>query len=695
MDFNWHWPDGSVIDAPAPSTYIFDCETDGLLDTLTRVHSLVMRDPHSGFTISATPNEYGSDDPTIITDWTVEEALHALMNADVIIGHNIIKFDIPALQKVFPWFEPKGLIIDTLVCSRLLWSDIADHDLKQVRKGYPGKLVGSHSLKAWGYRLGVLKGEFGETSDWQFWSPEMQTYCEQDVEVTAKLYARIQKKDPAKKSLWIEHEFCKIIAMQERHGFAFNEAEAIKLYHQLVQRRMEIARDLQVAFPPVEKTEVFIPKVNNKQRGYVRGEPFTKKWMVEFNPSSRQMIADRLQAMGWVPQEFTPSGQPKIDETILQALPYPQAKVLAEHFLVEKRIGQLAEGDQAWLKLVRKGRIHGSVNTNGAVTGRCTHSGPNVAQVPKVGSPYGAECRALFSTTSRWVLVGADLSGLELRCLAHFMALFDDGEFGRILIEADAHWTNVQALDLTQEARDDHKPLHILYRNGSKTFIYAFLYGAGDEKIGSVVYDIMVEARKKGLPYRHLADKYFKGSEEPDKEQLKAAGKKLKKSFLQRTPALRRLREVVELKVLGFVRKERPLIVNPVYAGNWRQDSAKQWWFKDGPGGVLVGLDGRKLHIRSSHAALNTLLQSAGALISKVAMIFAYRELSTRGYIFGKDYGFVAHIHDEIQTECRPEIADEVGQIVVQAMRDAGAFFAFSCPIDGEFKIGNNWKETH
>ena len=638
--------------------YIFDCETDGLLDTLTRVHSLVQRDLDSGFTISATPNDYGSVDPTIITDWTVEEALHALMHADEIIGHNIIKFDIPALQKVFPWFQPKGKITDTLICSRLIWSDISDHDLKQVRKGYPGKLVGSHSLKAWGYRLGVLKGEFGETTDWLYWNPEMQTYCEQDVEVTAELYARIQKKEPTEKSLWIEHEFAKIIAMQERHGFAFDEGEAVKLYNQLVKRRLDIAIELQVAFPPVEKTEVFIPKVNNKSRGYVKGEAFTKKWMVEFNPSSRQMIADRLQAMGWVPQEFTPSGQPKIDETILQALPYAQSKVLAEHFLVEKRIGQLAEGDQAWLKSIKKGRIHGSVNTNGAVTGRCTHSRPNVAQVPKVGSPYGAECRALFTTTARWILVGADLSGLELRCLAHFMALFDGGEYGRIVLDGDIHTVNQNAAGLPT-------------RDNAKTFIYAFLYGAGDQKIGSIV------------------------APDASPEEQKRIGKKLKRQFLAKTPALRRLREVVELKVLGFIPKARPLMVNPSYEGMWRQDSAKQWWFKAGAGGVLTGLDGRKLNVRSSHSALNTLLQSAGALISKVAMILAYQELSTRGYVFGKDYAFVAHIHDEIQTECRPELAEEIGKIVVQGMRDAGTYFAFGCPIDGEFKIGTNWKETH
>lgn len=608
--------------------YRFDCETDGLLETLTCVHSLVLQDVDTGYYISCTEHPYYSSDPTVITDWSIEDALRALMHADEIIGHNIIKFDIPALQKVYPWFQPKGQITDTLVLARLLWGNIGDiWDSNLIKRGtFPGKLYGSHSLKAWGMRLGILKGNFGETSDWADWSNEMQVYCEQDVRVTAELHERILKKAPAERSVWIEHEFCKIIAMQERHGFAFDEDGAVMLYSTLVKRRTELAAELQLAFPPIEKTEVFIPKVNNRSRGYVKGQPFTKRWMVDFNPSSRQMIAERLIDLGWVPQEFTPSGQPKVDETVLEGLPYPEAKLLAEHFLVEKRIGQLAEGEQAWLKLVRKGRIHGSVNTNGAVTGRCTHSNPNVAQVPRVGSPYGAESRALFTTTAGFVLVGVDLSGLELRCLAHFMALFDDGAYAKVVLEGDVHTVNQLAAGLPT-------------RNDAKTFIYAFLYGAGDQKIGSIV------------------------APDADPEEQKRIGKKLKKAFLKKTPALKKLREKVVERAEA--------------------------------NGYLIGLDGRKLHVRSSHSALNTLLQSAGALISKVAMILAYQELCTRGYIFGKDYAFVAHIHDEIQTECRPAIAEEVGLIIVEAMRKTGEFFGLSCPIDGEFKIGNNWKETH
>ncbi len=607
--------------------YYFDCETDGLLESVTVLHSLVIKQVDGAEYFSCTPHNYISNDPFVHTYMSVEQALEALMGADEIIGHNIIKYDIPALQKLYPWFQPKGKITDTLVISRFHCPALVDFDMTQVRRGkFPSKLVGSHSLKAWGYRLGVLKGEFGDTDDWSEWSHEMQTYCEQDVTVTEALYLRLTRNGLPEKALWVEHEFAKIIGMQERNGFAFDEEAAYRLYRTLVSRRLELAQELTTAFPPVEKTEVFTPKVNNKAKGYIKGQPYIKRWEVEFNPSSRQMIAERLKALGWEPSEFTPSGQAKVDETTLSALPYPEAKLLAEHFLVEKRIGQLAEGDQAWLKLVRKGRIHGSVNTNGAVTGRCTHSNPNVAQVPKVGSPYGAESRSLFTASRNRKLVGVDLSGLELRCLAHFMSYYDDGAYGKVILEGDVHSVNQQAAGLPT-------------RDNAKTFIYAFLYGAGDEKIGSIVEPDSTPARQKQI------------------------GKALKKKFLKQTPALKSLRDMV------IARAEA--------------------------NGYLIGLDGRRLHVRSSHSALNTLLQSAGALISKVATILAYEKLSTCGYVFGKDYAFVAHIHDEIQCECLPSIAEEVGQTIVEAMRDTGKFFEFRCPIDGEYKIGSNWMETH
>jgi len=612
-------------------TLEFDCETNGLLHQLDRVHSLVIKD--------ATTGERGSfaDQPGYSP---IKEGLAWLMEADLAVGHNIIKFDMPALQQVYPWFNiPLERLRDTLVLTRLIWPEIGDRDTGLIRKGkLPGKLRGSHSLEAWGYRLGVYKGDFGKTSDWQVWTPEMQTYCEQDVEVTDALWKKIQSKEVAERAVELEHWFAFIIGLQERHGFAFNTQAAAALYTTLVAEREKLDAELKRTFRPwYVNAGVAMPKRPNRTQGIEAGVPYCKVTLQEFNPASRLQIADRLIKLhGWKPQEFTEGGQPKVDETVLSKLPYPAAKLLARRFLIEKRIGQLAEGNQAWLKLERKGRIHGSVNTIGAVTGRCTHSHPNIAQVPgvkkgknaegdevilfgEVGG-WGHEFRSLFGADPGFVQIGADASGLELRCLAHYMARYDGGAYAKILLEGDIHTENQKAAGLPT-------------RNNAKTFIYAYLYGAGDEKIGQIV---------------------GKGAKE---------GKKLKENFLKRTPALKRLREDVASAV-----KKR---------------------------GYLVGIDGRHLHIRSDHAALNTLLQSAGALLVKQATVNLYLELSTRGYIFGKDWAMLAHVHDEYQLQARKEIADEVAQVAVWAFQQAGRDFNWRCPLDGEAKVGTNWAECH
>lgn len=697
-------------------SYVFDIETDGLLDAMTCIHVLVLRDVETGEVLDFADAKYGSR--------SVEKGVRLLQDARCIVGHNSTKFDIPAIQKVFPWFRPAYVFteddirngrghLDTLTLARLIWPAIGGKegsDTKLIQKGkLPGKLYGSHGLEAWGHRLGLFKGDYkarkeeeakalGMTEDrdiyefvWGTWNQEMHDYCILDTEVTLELLKRAQRKAYEPRAVWLETRFAHILAEQERFGFGFDREAAGKLYSTLVGRRLELKGKLQDAFPPryepvetkafgrtarywrqhehgsvtrLVKRKGLLPQ---EQRGFYeeqeQGNEFTRIEWVEFNPSSRQQIAKRLKEQGWEPQEFTDSGQPKIDETILEKLPYPEAAVLAEYFLVEKRIGQLAEGDQAWLRLESQGRIHGSVNTNGAVTGRCTHSNPNVAQVPKVGSPYGADCRALFVSTLG-TLVGADLSGLELRCLAHFMARYDDGAYGRVLLDGDIHWANVVALSLTDDARNDALLIHKLFRNAAKTFIYAFLYGAGDLKIGLTIYELVIIPARKAQhnAWAELQHEFFGTYEVPTEAELTAGGKKLKATFMRKTPALKALKKAVT-------------------------DKAKQ--------GTIKGMDGRVLVIRSAHAALNTLLQSAGALIAKLATVFAYDELTTRGYIFGKDWALVAHIHDEMQADCKKEIADEVGTVLVDSMRKAGLFFGFRLPVDGEWKTGRNWCETH
>ena len=598
------------------TTLIFDIETNGLLDTLDRIHVLVIKDAGSKQIYKFINDGRGTNN--------IEDGLKMLMNADLVVGHNIIKFDLAAIQKLFPWFDiPVDNIRDTLVLSRLLWADVDEDDFKRLRKGFPKNLIGSHSLEAWGYRLGILKGDYGKQEDaWSCYSDEMLEYCVQDVEVTTALWQRILSEEPPSRAVELETWFAYIIAKQERHGYPFDREKAVALYLKLLSRRQELDDELKSFFKPWYVSQgVHVPKADNKKFGYTKGVPFTKVKNVEFNPGSRQQIADRLiKLYGWKPKEFTESGQPKVDEAILKTLNYPPAQLLSERLMIDKRIGQLSEGEHAWLKLEKNGRIHGSVNTIGAVTGRCTHSYPNIAQVPSVRAPYGAECRELFYAPPGFKQVGADASGLELRCLAHYMARYDGGAYAKELLEGDIHTANQKAAGLP--TRDD-----------AKRFIYAFLYGAGDQKIGEII---------------------GKGAKE---------GKKLKENFLKRTPALKRLKDQVAHTV-----KTR---------------------------GYLRGIDGRKLRIRSEHAALNTLLQSAGALLVKQATVNLYKELTRRGHEFGKDWAIVAHVHDEYQLHVREELLEEVAEVAVWSFRQAGHDFNWRCPLDGEAKIGRNWAETH
>ena len=587
---------------------IFDIETDGFEQDATKIHCLVVKD-------TETARVYSWDSGS--NEGRIAEGLKFIMdsNADLIAGHNVIRFDIPVIKRLYPWFTiDKSKVIDTLVLSRLIYSDLRERDGGHVEAGrLPTKLWASHSLKAWGYRLEMLKGEYGdEEGAWDVFTPEMLEYCIRDVDVTETLYKRLTEVPYDPKAIELEHKVAWACASMSQSGWPFDRESAVNLYADLVEKREALKSEMQATFEPLIE-ERWSEKTGKR----------LKDKITEFNPGSRDQIAYRLiKKYGWEPKEFTPGGKAKVDEDTLKGLGYPEAEKLADYFLLEKRIGQLAEGEQAWLKLEKNGKIHGSINTNGAITGRCTHQAPNLAQVPAVRSPYGDRCRGLFTVPVGWSMVGCDLSGLELRCLAHFMAQWDGGDYSRELLTGDIHTANQKAAGL--DTRDQ-----------AKTFIYAFLYGAGDEKIGSIV---------------------GKGRE---------AGTKLKQKFLESTPALKNLRNAVANRV-----KER---------------------------GYLIGLDGRRLAIRSQHAALNTLLQSAGALISKQWLVECMEAAEARGFKYGweGDFTLLGYIHDELQWAVRDSVADDFGKMVVGAAATAGVFFNFRLPIDAEYKIGKTWADTH
>lgn len=526
--------------------------------------------------------EIGGD----VTVWKEASGLQKYLDScDLIIMHNGICFDAPVLRKSWNITMKQSQMCDTLVLSRLL----------------SPSLEGGHSLAAWGGRLGFPKGDF---SDWDAgYSAEMEAYCIQDTLVTEKLYLHLTNELTRNKfeerSIKLEHNVQAVIAKQEESGFKLNERSAIILLSTLQNKLVVLETELQNIFPT--KT---ILRVSEKT-----GKPL-KPIIEPFNPGSRKQIGERLQEKGWKPDKYTETGQPIVDEGTLEGLDFPEAKAIAEYLLLQKRIAQI----QSWLKAIQPdGRVRGKVITNGAVTGRMTHHSPNMAQVPSCGSPYGEDCRDLWIVEKGYKLVGIDASGLELRMLAHYMK--DDAYIYEVT-QGDIHTANQKAAGLET-------------RSQAKTFIYAFLYGAGAAKIGKVV---------------------GAGAKE---------GQKLINSFLENTPKLRTLREDV-----ARISKSS---------------------------GSLPGLDGRRLYIRSDHAALNTLLQGAGAIVMKQALVILDERLSK----LGVDYKFVANVHDEWQIEVAEAYADMVGKLGVQAIEEAGRVLEMRCPLTGAYKVGNSWKETH
>ena len=436
----------------------FDIETNGLLDTMDKIHCICMidLDTHK-------EHSYGPEQ--------IDEAVTLLRNADYIVGHNIINFDLPAIKIVYPMFEPLGTIRDTLVMSRLVKANLVADDAMEQKTGLSKRLWGSHSLKAWGLRTGLHKGDF-DGGDWQTYSPEMLEYCLQDVRVTVHILAFFVKYGFSDESFELEHELAHVALAIGNNGWTFDMEKATDLYAKLAKRRSTLEDELQTLFEPWEEYEEFIPKANNKTRGYVKGEPFKKVKIVHFNPNSRAHIARCLiEKYGWKPKVYSSLGSVTIDETILSALHYPEAQKLAEYFMLAKRLGQLAEGKQAWMKVQKNGIIKHTIISGGTISGRASHRGPNMAQVPRASAPYGKECRDLFSAPKGWMMCGSDLSGIELRLLAHY--LDDGGKYAKQILEGDIHTYNQKAAGL--ESRDQ-----------AKTFIYSTIYGGGDKRVGEI-----------------------------------------------------------------------------------------------------------------------------------------------------------------------------------------------------------------
>ena len=413
---------------------------------------------------------------------------------------------------------------------------------------------------------------------------------------------------------WIslEHKVAEILTDQELYGWYFNEREGHRLESALRKELEDLTEILRSRHPLIAGSE-FTPKRDNKTSGYVAGCTFTR--LKEFNPTSRDHIAWVMQTHhDWKPTEFTDKGKPTIDEVVLKDIGTPMALQFFRCLELTKQLGMLSEGINAWLKLVRTNRIHHHCSV-GAITHRCVHRKPNLAQVPS-----DKAFRELFTASPSMVMVGADLAGIELRMLAHYLARYDQGRYADILLNGDIHQENADKIGIS--------------RRLVKTVTYAFLYGAGDQKIG-LSYDQSLS---------------------PDK--AKAKGKEIRKAYMDAIPGLEALVKATKKAAdRGFVRS----------------------------------IDGRHINVDSPHKSLNMLLQSGAGVIAKRWMVLTHESMF-RADIKAHQLAFV---HDELQFECLPEYMDDLKFSLLWAAAHAGEYYNLRIPIAADAKSGSNWSEVH
>ncbi|WP_269929958.1 DNA polymerase [Aminobacter sp. HY435] len=659
---------------------------------------------------------------------TVEDGIRALEQAELSVAHNGIDYDYIAIEKLYPWFQRCPKAWDSLVAAKVVWpyDTLLGPDLKRVKAGImPMSMAKRHSLKAWGYRLGDYKDEY--TGGFEAWNPWMASYMMQDCRPGVKLWKMIEDRvgwaEGSKAALvWpelvfeVEHEVARIIKQQEMHGVHFDRAEAERLSAELANEQARTGALLVEAFgswwapgkattPARDRTfkRDDLPSVTRRRFGktgkelapyvgppverYAPDAPYTPVVWTTFQPSSRDHLGQRLQAVyGWKPKKFGSNGKPTVDETTLEEIPeavMPKAtrQLILDYFVVSKTLGTLANGKKSWLGLCTPdtNRIHGRMDPSGAVTGRGTHKDPNLSGTPSVKKEkvvladgtktevvvkglkgrYGWECRALFIADEGWEQTGVDASSLELIDLGHYLLPLDEGAF------------SARVCDPSRDPHQEHADIADMTRADAKTAIYLFVYGGGAYKLS---LDLSVEPHEeleylgyKGLPMllKNLAKRFDQDFVDKLDDNQKARIAKARTIILKFEKNIEGLRDLIDRV----------------------SETAARGWLK--------GLDGRRLHVRKAYSALNTLLQSAGAQTCKLWMMLVHRRLAEKGLKIGVDYKQTLWVHDELQFTHRPGLGPIISEVAKDCIKEAGEILGLRGQYRGDAKTGKNWAECH
>jgi DNA polymerase I-like protein with 3'-5' exonuclease and polymerase domains len=414
----------------------------------------------------------------------------------------------------------------------------------------------------------------------------------------------------------LEHQVAQLLTTQQLHGWYFDERAAWELASSLRKQLEETYQLLRHRYPFVAGP-VFTPKRDNRTTGYVKDAPFTR--LKETNPTSRDHIAWILKEHhNWKPTQMTATGKPIIDEIVLKEMAASGGPQIALEFLkcldITKSLGMISEGTNAWLKLCTTAkRIHHHCSV-ATVTHRCAHRNPNLAQCKS-----DDEFRKLFKATPGQVMVGSDLSAIEFRLLAHYLGRWSNN-FRDTLLNGDIHQVNADKVGVS--------------RKQIKTISYAFIYGAGNQKIG-MSYDPLL-----------------------NETQAKKKGKEIREAFVSAIDGLSELLEAIKkASAEGFIRS----------------------------------IDGRHIKVDSPHKALNMLLQSSAACVAKRWMVITNETIKQTGLCASQ----LAFIHDELQYECSPEHAADLSTSLVFSSLAAGEYYKLRVPIEAEAVIGKTWAETH